>query len=221
MIKAGEIKQVARKVSVRDIQIEKDYILSWILYGMSKHGRLSKILAFKGGMVLKKVYFERYRYSEDLDFTLLEDGILNEEIFADFREIFNWVRNESNIMLQMAENAEHESGSINFHIAYTGPLGGVGINKRVKVDITRKEVIEFPAILKPVFIHYSDLKGFEMLCYPLEEVLIEKMSDFKEKVRAKINSFKIKWQGSLSGQIRDLPDFDLVARELHKHLRKI
>jgi predicted nucleotidyltransferase component of viral defense system len=265
MIRPGEIQQIARKVSVRDTQIEKDYILSWILYGISKHIRLSKILAFKGGTLLKKVYFEEYRYSEDLDFTLLEDEILNEEIFADFREAFDWVRREANITLQLAEDAEHESGSINFYIAYTGPLGGGSINKKVKVDITRKEVIEFPTILKPVFIHYSDLKEFEVLCYPLEEVLIEKMcalmgrtqprdlydfwylleyakmdityswpeferkaknkghlpSAFKEKVQAKMNSFKGRWQGSLFSQIRDLPDFDLVVRELNKHLRKI
>jgi predicted nucleotidyltransferase component of viral defense system len=31
MIKPGEIQQKARAVGVRDQQIEKDYILSWIL----------------------------------------------------------------------------------------------------------------------------------------------------------------------------------------------
>jgi predicted nucleotidyltransferase component of viral defense system len=265
MIRPGEIQQVARKASVRDTQIEKDYILSWILYGMSKHDRLSKILAFKGGTALKKVYFEEYRYSEDLDFTLLEDGISNEQIFADYREVFDWVKREANITLQLANDAEHESGSINFYIAYGGPLGGGRLNNKVKVDITRKEIMEFPPILKPVFIHYSDLKGFDVLCYPLEEILIEKMcalmgrtqprdlydfwylvefdkmdithswpeferkaknkghlpSAFKEKIQAKMKSFKGRWQGSLSSQIRDLPDFELVVREVNKHLRKI
>ena len=69
MIKPIEIKQFAHQSGVRDIQIEKDYILTWILYGISKHEELSKVLAFKGGTVLKKVYIEDYRYSEDLDFT--------------------------------------------------------------------------------------------------------------------------------------------------------
>ena len=44
MIKPGEIQQNARKVGVRDQQIEKDYILSWILYGVAQHKELSKIL---------------------------------------------------------------------------------------------------------------------------------------------------------------------------------
>ena len=57
MIKPGEIQKKANAKGVRDTQIEKDYILSWILWGISKHTDLSKSLVFKGGTVLKKVYF--------------------------------------------------------------------------------------------------------------------------------------------------------------------
>ena len=53
MIKPTEIKQFARQSGVRDIQIEKHYILTWILYSISKHEQLSKALAFKGGTVKK------------------------------------------------------------------------------------------------------------------------------------------------------------------------
>ena len=41
MIKSGEIQINARKFGVRDQQIEKDYMLSWILQGMAQHKRLS------------------------------------------------------------------------------------------------------------------------------------------------------------------------------------
>lgn len=41
MIKSGEIQINARKFGVRDQQIEKDYMLSWILQGMAQHERLS------------------------------------------------------------------------------------------------------------------------------------------------------------------------------------
>lgn len=57
MIKPAEIQQKARVIGVRDQQIEKDYILSWILFGISKHEDISKAIVFKGGTVLKKVYF--------------------------------------------------------------------------------------------------------------------------------------------------------------------
>ena len=43
MIKPGEIQKKARLIGVRDQQIEKDYILSWILQGVAIHEDLSKI----------------------------------------------------------------------------------------------------------------------------------------------------------------------------------
>ena len=57
MIKSGEIQINARKFGVRDQQIEKDYMLSWILQGMAQHERLSTAIVFKGGTVLKKSLF--------------------------------------------------------------------------------------------------------------------------------------------------------------------
>ncbi len=92
MIKPGEIQKKAREVQVRDQQIEKDYILSWILWGVSQHEQLSKGIVFKGGTVLKKVYFADYRFSEDLDFTLLNNEISNEQIFEWFNETFEYVK---------------------------------------------------------------------------------------------------------------------------------
>lgn len=51
--------------------LERDYCLSWILVGLA-YSPLRDRLAFKGGTALKKCYFEDYRFSEDLDFTLIE-----------------------------------------------------------------------------------------------------------------------------------------------------
>ena len=58
---------------------------------ISQQPILSQALAFKGGTVLKKAYFEDYRYSEDLDFTLLDDELKNQAIFRAFNEAFAWV----------------------------------------------------------------------------------------------------------------------------------
>lgn len=121
MIKPGEIQQKARAVGVRDQQIEKDYILSWILKGIAQHEQLSKVIAFKGGTVLKKIYFENYRFSEDLDFTLINVEISNEQIFDWFKATFVYIKEEANIPLEIIDNNEHEDGGINFYISYIGP----------------------------------------------------------------------------------------------------
>ena len=84
-------------MGVRDQQIEKDYVLSWILYGIACHTQFSRAIVFKGGTVLKKVYFQDYRFSEDLDFTLLNREIFNNQIFIWWREVFDFIKEENNL----------------------------------------------------------------------------------------------------------------------------
>jgi predicted nucleotidyltransferase component of viral defense system len=202
VIKPVEIQQQARKVGVRDQQIEKDYMLSWILQGIAKHEELSKTIVFKGGTVLKKIYFDDFRFSEDLDFTLLNNEITNEQIFAWFKESFEYVLEEANIRLSIIDHNEHDvarlpvraesdendavrQGGINFYISYVGPLGGEGNNKKVKVDISRSEKLEFKPIMQTVLLEYSDLTEHQLLCYPLEEVLVEKMRTVMQRMQAR------------------------------------
>ncbi|MBI2279836.1 MAG: nucleotidyl transferase AbiEii/AbiGii toxin family protein [Bacteroidetes bacterium] len=192
MIKPGEIQQKAREVGVRDQQIEKDYMLSWILQGVAQHKHLSKTIVFKGGTVLKKIYFDDYRFSEDLDFTLLNNDAstgstqaTNEQIFAWFKETFEYVLEEANIRLEIIDNNEHQDGGINFYISYIGPLGGQGNNKKVKVDISRSEKLEFKPVMQTVLLGYSDLTEHQLLCYPLEEVLVEKMRTVMQRMQAR------------------------------------
>lgn len=185
MIKQGEIQKKARTVGVRDQQIEKDYILSWILQGVAMHNELSKAIVFKGGTVLKKVYFEDYRFSEDLEFTLLDNSISNQQIFDYFNEVFEYVREEANIPLEIIDDNEHQDGGINFYISYVGPLGGMGTNKRVKVDISKSEKLQFEPIIRPVFLTYTDQEEHKLLCYTLEEILVEKLRSVMQRMQAR------------------------------------
>jgi predicted nucleotidyltransferase component of viral defense system len=264
MIKPGEIQHKARESGVRDQQIEKDYVLSWILNGIAKHKQLSKAIVFKGGTVLKKIYFKDYRFSEDLDYTLIENKATNSEIFKWFNEIFEYIKEEANIPLEIIDNNEHEDGGINFYISFIGPLGGQGNNKRVKVDISRNEQLVFMPVMKNVIIVYSDLEEHQLLCYKLEEVLVEKMrsvmqrmqardlydiwylldnhglvmdyytefatkcasknlnaANFQRKLAERLPQYRGRWKSSMSEQIKDLPDFDKVEREVQRHFRKM
>ena len=182
MIKPSEIQKWANKIGVRDSQIEKDYILSWILCGIASHSELSKEIVFKGGTVLKKVYFDDYRYSEDLDFTLIADRS-NNQLSEWFEKVFDYIKEEANIPLQIIDQNDHEDGGMNFYISYIGPFGGDGSNKKVKVDISRSEKLVFDAVTKPAIINYSDLEDYELLCYPLEEVLVEKLRCTMQRVQ--------------------------------------
>ena len=80
---------------------QRDYILSWILQGVAQHEQLLTAIVFKGGTVLKKVYFEDYRFSDDLDFTLLDNDISNKQIFEWYSEVFEYIQEEANIPLEI------------------------------------------------------------------------------------------------------------------------
>jgi uncharacterized protein len=44
---------------------------------------------------------------------------------------------------------------------------------------------------------------------------------FHEKLGQRLASYKGRWQKSLNDQIKDLPDFDKVEREVQRHIRKL
>ncbi len=264
MIKPAEIQKKARAAGVRDQQIEKDYMLSWVLYGIAQHKTLSKQLVFKGGTALKKAYFKEYRFSEDLDFTLLDIYATNDLIITGFREAFDFVADEANIPLEIIENNHQNDSGLGFFISYVGPLGGLGFNKKIKVDISRHEIIIFSPVVMPAKLSYSDLDHHQLLCYSLEEILVEKLrsvmqrmqardfydlwylvtqrdmdisfvvgefkekcmyknlnpADFQGKLSNRLPQYKGRWKHSLKEQIKDLPDYEKVERELIRHLKK-
>ncbi len=188
MIHPKEINAVAGKNKLKDSQIEKDYILSWLLYGISKNEVLSQILVFKGGTVLKKVYFEEYRFSEDLDFTLLNEKISNDNLLKEFEKVYAYVKEEANITVQFKDSDVHESsGSMVFYVNYIGPLQGDIKSRDVKIDVTRGEIMEFDFEIRSVFREYSDMPEelFSLKCYSLSEVLIEKMAALMGRTQAR------------------------------------
>jgi len=74
VIPQSEILALRSEIGLRDNVIEKDYALGWLLAGIGQHPSLQKTWVFKGGTCLRKCYFETYRFSEDLDFTIRPGG---------------------------------------------------------------------------------------------------------------------------------------------------
>lgn len=74
MIDRLEILEVATDLSLVPEVVEKDYVLGWLLAGIYRNEELAGAWTFKGGTCLKKCYFETYRFSEDLDFTIAAEA---------------------------------------------------------------------------------------------------------------------------------------------------
>src|SRR5437762_1657068 len=70
MISKQDILDRAIEWGLRPEIVEKDYVLGWLLAGFAAHRFAATTWIFKGGTCLKKCFFETYRFSEDLDFSL-------------------------------------------------------------------------------------------------------------------------------------------------------
>ena len=191
MIDRQELADLARELSLSLIVVEKDYVLGWLLAGISAHEALARNWVFKGGTCLKKCYFETYRFSEDLDFTITEEAQLDETyLLTAFREISEWIYEASGI--------EIPSDQIRFKVTdivggkyaegrvyYVGPLQQRRNLARIKFDLTSKERLVLAPEEREVHHPYSDRPetGIHILSYCFEEVFAEKFRALAERER--------------------------------------
>jgi predicted nucleotidyltransferase component of viral defense system len=123
MITKQEIMDFSREFSLPVNTIEKDYVLGWLLAGIANHAELFSKWIFKGGTCLKKCYFETYRFSEDLDYTLTDANQINEAFLVNcFKSISQWVYETTGI--------EILEDSIRFEI-YQNNEGKVAVEGRL------------------------------------------------------------------------------------------
>ena len=192
MIDRQEIMDFSREFGLAQNVIEKDYMLGWLLAGIAQHEELSASWAFKGGTCLKKCYFETYRFSEDLDFTLTDAEHQNQDFLVNaFREIADWIYNASGIEIprelirfDVYKNPRGNT-SVQGRIAYRGLLRPGGDPPRIKLDLTDDEVLVADPVSREVFHPYSDSpeSGIHVPCYCFEEVFAEKIRALSEWLR--------------------------------------
>jgi hypothetical protein len=165
--------------------LERDYCLAWFLVGLSR-SPIRERLAFKGGTAIKRCYFGDYRFSEDLDFTPLEE-IPFETIRAELEPIFQEVLRASGIVFRFErEDRQSHANSHTFYLAYEGPLPARAGNE-VKTDITIRERLVLPLAEQAVvrgYDEYEDLpEGAVVRVYSLDEIAVEKIVALGDRAR--------------------------------------
>ena len=164
--------------------LERDYCISWFLVGLSRSS-LKDTLSFKGGTAIKKCYISDYRFSEDLDFTMVGD-IPIEDVVENFEVAFKQTQNASGVRLNFAQARDTHVNSYTLYILYEGPISRT-YPKRIKVDITMREQFTFPFEDKPVlkgYDEYEDLPNNANICvYSLNEIATEKVVALFDRAR--------------------------------------
>ena len=100
MIPRAALQSRAQEWGLTEQVVEKDYVLGWLLWGIGTHPPLRERWVFKGGTCLKKCFVETYRFSEDLDFTVLEGGPLEPgDLIPVLIEVLDRVEQQTGIVL--------------------------------------------------------------------------------------------------------------------------
>jgi predicted nucleotidyltransferase component of viral defense system len=206
MITHVEIKNLEVEWSLREDVVEKDYVISWLLWGISSHTILSDAWVFKGGTCLKKCYFETFRFSEDLDFTILPGGPFEpDRVLPILDEVLSRVHEESGIDFAIQKQKmklRPDDTSSEGRVYYRGPRQAPSPGM-VKLDLNAAEKIVRPPVLRKMSHAYSDrypVPG-NVRCYSFEELFAEKIRALGERCRP-----------------RDL--YDVVNIYRHSDLRK-
>ena len=71
MTSKGQITKIASRDGVDSRVVERDYVLVHVVALISAHDTAHN-LVFKGGTSLRLLYFDEYRYSADLDYSVID-----------------------------------------------------------------------------------------------------------------------------------------------------
>ena len=188
MIRHEEIKELEIAWGLREDVIEKDYVLGWVLWGIGSEPALEGTWIFKGGTCLKKCYLETYRFSEDLDFTILPNGPVEPvDVEPLLGGVLERISEESGIDFSLRPpkyKARPTPQSTEGRIYYRGPRAA-RMPASIKLDLDGREKAARPTVLREITHPYSDTlpEPSVVRAYSFEEVFAEKIRAMGERSR--------------------------------------
>ncbi len=165
LIEIGKKKGLTNKE-----HIEKDYFQDIFLYRLFKK---TNKLVFKGGTALYKIY-KMSRFSEDLDFTLLENSRIEQikQIVEDIVESMKWE----------IKSVRETKDSLLMKIGFKGILTEYN-TLRIDVSIKNKVLKRFE--VKNYVPEYIDINPFSFRILTLEEMVAEKIHSILTREKAR------------------------------------
>ena len=198
--------------------LERDYLLSWVLAGITQVEALRETLVFKGGTALKKCYFGDYRFSEDLDFTAVGsvptgaamESAMQEVCARAVKLLDPYVPIEI-VCERHVERMPHPGGQEAFDIRARFPWHRQP-QAHVMVEIAVDEPLLKPPLRRSVLHDYGEPLAAQVPVYSLEEIVAEKLRAILQHVRA------LERRGWVRSRARDYYDLWRILGEYRTQL---
>lgn len=163
--------------------IEQDYLLSWILAGIASLPTLRENVMFKGGTCLRKCYFGDYRFSQDIDLSVLS---CHTELEENLERYIQQVCKLSETVLQnrgenfylesspYKEKLPHPEGQQAFLVQAKFPWHREFLTK-VYIEVSFKEKLVTPPIQRAIIHPYKEDFSYDLQVYSINEIIAEKI----------------------------------------------
>lgn len=176
------LNYTSQKTGFSSSLIEKDYYCSLILKLLYEEENLKNYLIFKGGTLLAKGYFEFFRMSEDLDFSV-DNSFCNER--NDRRKIASYLRTTVPHILEKLNLREVSAfRGFNESTQYNGIFGYdslVGPSETIKFEVGfrgdlffQPEKVNLETLLEDPFSRDKVIKPFPVMALSKNETYAEK-----------------------------------------------
>lgn len=180
MILQADLQNIANEKRIRADIIDKDYVIGHFINHLYSKSWVRENLVFKGGTCLRKCYFNDYRFSEDLDFTLLNRHF--EIKTPHLTEVCREVEKKTGIRFYVKPFSKtfyndqlvgYETGVLYWganHRKNTPPPHPNRWLTKIKFEAQSLELLCFPVEKKTVLHPYSDQNSMEsqfINCYSL------------------------------------------------------
>lgn len=243
----AQITKIASRDGVDARVVERDYVLAHIVALVSSKDA-DETLIFKGGTSLRLLHFDDYRYSADLDYSVIKG---NEAEARDvIRAALGNKRPDPIKSLTLDGSSDR--------IVYVGPLGA---ERTIKLDLADDELVvntEQRSLLK----RWPDLPDVPIAAYTTLEITAEKLrcvlqrlqcrdfldldlllddedlaaatdlfrrkavhkrldpATFAERFEKRVKDYEKRWEQELGEHIGEVPHFDEIERSVRRALRQ-
>lgn len=174
MIHPNLIKRRADADAVSAPAVERDYVLAHVLTAIARQDKSGQVV-FKGGTALRLCHFEDYRYSADLDFSLVGGLSIDGARRLTTAALTECAERIGFPLLRLTDSDPPR-------IEYVGPLDAKP--RSLKLDLADDELVEATTSL-PVACRYDDQERCRCLVYTLEEVTAEKLRCVMQRVQCR------------------------------------
>lgn len=184
MITKNEIDIKAEEFDIHPSNVQRDYVYSWVLFGVYNLSELGDILVLKGGNCLRKAYFKNTRFSSDLDFSV-GYSIDLEFLEREFNSICQRIKEIAGIKFDIEKNkyqpkkrADKSLSIYDVRLYFNDFYGKENtVIISVRIDVTQFDKLYLPIQTRKLIHPYSDRENclVDIKCVKLEEVLASKL----------------------------------------------